>query len=696
MNIKKVKLACVILFAVFGVVGLTTDNPFVQSVASFSSGPPPGVSGAPGETTCAMCHFSNPGPGVMTILDAPPSYVPGQTYQISVRHTTTDTTRKRWGFQLTALSVATEPAGTFSNLSPLTQIVTGTDQRVYIQHTSQGTFQNQQGGSQWTFNWTAPPIDIGAIIFYAAGNQANNDGTFDGDQIYATTVSSDPPIKVTPTNSATTTPTATFTPTFTPTNTATATFTPTLTSTKTPTATATSTFTSTATNSATATVTPTPTSTACACPTFTATATHTPTPTATATASPSCTPASLSIPNVQAQTRFYVIVPVNTTDWTGSGVSSLDMQVTYNTTVLSTSFFPVTLGPVCQNCSLTVNQSTSGTIVISLSRGVPFSGAGPLVYLNFDIVLGAPGTSSPLNLTLPGTQTCFTATSGSVTVVPSRATFDYDGDHMTDISVFRPDSGAWYLQQSQAGLTGMNFGFGTDKITPADFDGDGKTDIAVYRPSDGIWYVFRSSDGNVAYYVFGLAEDLPTPADYDGDGKADVSVFRPSTGTWYRQNSSNGSFFAVQFGASEDKPTIGDFDGDGKSDIAVFRPSTGAWYRIDSSDNSIHGENFGFGNDVLAPADYDGDGKTDIAVFRPSTGIWYLHNSADSSFSYAVFGLSTDIPAPADFDGDGKADINVFRPSDGNWYRQNSSNGQFIAFQFGQNGDKPTQTAYRY
>jgi hypothetical protein len=273
---------------------------------------------------------------------------------------------------------------------------------------------------------------------------------------------------------------------------------------------------------------------------------------------------------------------------------------------------------------------------------------------------------------------------------------DFDGDGQTDISVFRPSTGAWYLQRSQTGFSGRMFGLSDDKITPADFDGDNKTDIAVYRPSTGTWYVLNSGSGTVSYYRFGLSEDLPTPADYDGDGKADISVFRPSTGSWYRQNSGNGSFFAIQFGTSEDKPTIGDFDGDGKADIAVFRPSTGAWYRINSSDNSIHGENFGFGSDVLAPADYDGDGKTDIAVYRPSTGIWYLHNSADSSFTYKVFGLASDIPAPADFDGDGKADITVFRPSDGTWYRQNSSNGQFVAVQFGTNGDKPTQTAFRY
>ncbi len=274
--------------------------------------------------------------------------------------------------------------------------------------------------------------------------------------------------------------------------------------------------------------------------------------------------------------------------------------------------------------------------------------------------------------------------------------FDYDGDGKSDISIFRPSDGAWYLERSTAGLFGVRFGYSDDRLTPADYDGDGKTDVAVYRPSTGIWYIFDYATATVDYRVFGLAEDLPTPADYDGDGKADISVFRPSTATWYRQNSSDGSFYAIQFGLPEDKPTVGDFDGDGKADIAIFRPSLGDWYQLNSSNGSVSGARFGFGSDVVVPADYDGDGKMDLAVYRPSTGIWYITNSSTGAVSYNIFGLSDDIPAPGDFDGDGKADISIFRPSDGTWYRQNSSNGSFTAFQFGANEDVPTQSAFRY
>src|SRR6266481_3006545 len=58
--------------------------------------------------------------------------------------------------------------------------------------------------------------------------------------------------------------------------------------------------------------------------------------------------------------------------------------------------------------------------------------------------------------------------------------------------------------------------------TENDFDGDGKTDIAVFRPSTGGWYIIPSSNPSVPIgEEWGGQGDVPVPGDYDGDGKTD-------------------------------------------------------------------------------------------------------------------------------------------------------------------------------
>ena len=270
---------------------------------------------------------------------------------------------------------------------------------------------------------------------------------------------------------------------------------------------------------------------------------------------------------------------------------------------------------------------------------------------------------------------------------------DYDGDGMTDVSVFRPSTGVWYQQQTANGFSAATFGTSTDILTPADFTGDGRTDMAVWRPSNGSWFVLRSENFTFYGAAFGSNGDIPAPADHDADGKADLVVYRPSQGLWYLLQTSAG-FKAVQFGIAEDKPSIGDFDGDGKSDIAVYRPSTGVWYRLNSSNGSFYAAQFGSIGDRIVPADYTGDGKADIAVWRPSTGVWHILRSENSSYYAAAFGLSGDTPTPGDYDGDSKADLAVFRPGTQSlFYLQRSTTG-FAVVPFGIAEDKPAAAAF--
>jgi subtilisin-like proprotein convertase family protein len=269
---------------------------------------------------------------------------------------------------------------------------------------------------------------------------------------------------------------------------------------------------------------------------------------------------------------------------------------------------------------------------------------------------------------------------------------DFDGDGKTDLSVFRPAEGNWYLQRSTAGFSAVQFGASADTLVPADYDGDGKTDIAVFR--NGTWYRLNSSNGAFSAPSFGQAGDIPQAADYDGDGKADVTVFRPSTGDWYRINSSNGAFDKQHFGINGDKPVVGDYDGDNKADVAVFRPSDATWYRLNSNGGALVVAQFGLATDLPVPADYNGDNKDDLAVFRPSNGTWYIARATGvpaQNFDTVQFGANGDVPVPGDYDGDGKYDQAVYRG--GTWYLNRSTSG-FSAAGFGVASDRAVPKSY--
>jgi uncharacterized protein YjiK len=313
----------------------------------------------------------------------------------------------------------------------------------------------------------------------------------------------------------------------------------------------------------------------------------------------------------------------------------------------------------------------------ALVTGVAFGASSPAApFATFDNAAAAGTSTAPFpvltTLSAVGTNGAFRAVDSHGIGSPGTATVgttpsgpkvraDFDGNGKTDVAVFRPSNGSWFVDGSPVAYLGLD----GDIPVPADYTNAGRSQRAVFRPSTGAWFV----DGAASATYHGLNGDVPVPGDYDGNGTTDKAVYRPSTGGWHIAGQG-----VTYLGLATDIPVPADYDGDGDTDLAVFRPSTGAWYVQGSAV-----QYFGASGDVPLPADYDGNGTADKAVFRPSEGAWHIDGQATESF-----GLGTDIAVPGQYDADAAVDLAVFRPSNGGWYIA----GAPVQF-FGLDGDIP-------
>jgi hypothetical protein len=234
---------------------------------------------------------------------------------------------------------------------------------------------------------------------------------------------------------------------------------------------------------------------------------------------------------------------------------------------------------------------------------------------------------------------------------------DFDGSATSDISLYRPTNGMWYVRNGAP----QQWGAPGDIPVQGYYDLNATTDMAVWRQYSGLWFIF-----GIATIQWGIVGDIPVPHDYDGNGVTDLAVWRLSNGVWYINGVGN-----FQWGQDGDYPVPGDYNGDGVDEVAVWRPANGEWF--------IYGGGYsqwGTQGDIPVPADYDGDGRTDVAVYRPSIGMWYIQYSGGGTAA-VQWGTASDIPVPGDYDGNGSTDVAIWRSTNGLWYIYGGATTQY-------------------
>jgi hypothetical protein len=126
--------------------------------------------------------------GSLELSGAPPSYVAGQTYAITVKVAREDV--RRAGFEISARFASGRQkgrqAGTWRVLDARAQLIPGAVDKAltFVQHNLAGSRTTTPGANSWTIEWTAPSPAAAPVQFNVAANASNNDDSPLGDYIY--------------------------------------------------------------------------------------------------------------------------------------------------------------------------------------------------------------------------------------------------------------------------------------------------------------------------------------------------------------------------------------------------------------------------------------------------------------------------------------------------------------------------------
>lgn len=218
-----------------------------------------------------------------------------------------------------------------------------------------------------------------------------------------------------------------------------------------------------------------------------------------------------------------------------------------------------------------------------------------------------------------------------------------------------------------------------------DFDGDHLTDLAIWAPKEGYWYVLFNKDkfaqGTVVPVTFEKNKEyplVPLAGDVDGDGDDDlIHYITLDEGKYFTYMESNNGSFSIHkdpiamFGILkyDEKPFVMNLDDDNKVDLVLYRGgvtrdyyfyyalSTENYKADDTNSFSINGN--GTVNLVRSFV-----GSKEVGTFQYKyTPSWYIQNLTSDDTIEVDFTFRNDmyqVPLYENLDNTGNTDLILF------------------------------------
>jgi len=310
---------------------------------------------------------------------------------------------------------------------------------------------------------------------------------------------------------------------------------------------------------------------------------------------------------------------------------------------------------ICVSAANLNPGTVNGTVAVNTGSGatnLPITflvGPGTTISAKTNVGVLRTGTVPPLwiedangNLIFDGagagldTVAIFTPPGGNLPG-DQAVTGDWNGSGTTKIGIYRPSTGAWFLDFNGNGtydgpLLDRQFQFGGlagDVGVAGDWSGTGTTKIGIYR--SGLWLLNFSGSGSGSDFVVvnygGLSGDVPVVGDWTGSGTSKVGFVRAGF-LWVTDNNGNGVFdpgdAVFAFGGlpgscgtttcTTDVPVVGDWNGTGVTKVGVYRLG---FFWVETANPAVVGN-------TASPAILQAFPFGGVAGDVPVTGKWFM------------------------------------------------------------------------